>query len=213
MANNQREGAQGEDTPEFVTKDEMLQLISQTVNSAFTQRSSAFERKIEALLSKVIPQTAQVEQEESVKPGRVPNAEIMSMKKQLDEMKAEKEAEYNKRRETVLRQKLSEQLERAGTPKNLVKAAVALLISENKAVGYTADEYADDKEKVVFRGDSGEEDLSAGLGKWLRSDEGSSFLPPRGAQGSGDKSYNLNKASKQTPISNDALAGMLRNAF
>lgn len=189
--------------PEFVTKEEIIQLISQTVNSAISQRNSSFEKKIEALLTK--PQ----ETTEEVKPGRVPNAEIAAMKKQLDEMRAEKESEINKRRDTELRTSLRDHLTKAGVAPHLIKAAVATLLVEDKAVGYTSDEYAADKNKVVFKTQNGEEELTSGLAKWIRSEEGSSFLAPRGAQGSGGKSLNNNTLQKDSKPTNDGLVELL----
>lgn len=209
---DQREGVQGEDAPQFVTKEDLIQLVSQTVNSAISQRNTAFERKIEALLTAKVAPQEQVD-ESGVKPGRVPNAELIAMKKQLEDLKAEKQAEVSKNRDSQLRSNLREQLTKAGVAPHLIKAAIATLVDSDKAVSYTSEEFADDKDRIVFRNGKQEEDLNAGISKWIKSEEGSSFLAPRGAQGSGDRSYNSGNKTANQPVSDNALADMLRNAF
>jgi hypothetical protein len=207
------EGQDESNTSHAISRDEIVQLVSQVVNSAISQRNTAFEKKMETMLSKLVPQQA-VETEEAIKPGRVPNVELMSMKKQLDAMAAEKQAEISRRRETELKNTVKDQLTKAGVSPKLIKAAMATLISEDKLISYTADEYADNKDRIVFKSPSGEEDLVSGLGKYLKSEEGSSFLSPRGTQGSGDRNYNSssNKNQKQE-VSDDAIVNMITNAF
>jgi hypothetical protein len=209
---DQRESVQGEDAPQFVTKEDLIQLVSQTVNSAISSRNTAFEKKIEALLTAKVAPQEQIE-DSGVKPGRVPNAELMAMKKQLDDLKAEKQAEVTKNRDSQLRNNLREQLTKAGVAPHLIKAAIATLVDADKSVSYTTLEYADDKDQIVFRDGKQEVELAAGISKWIKSEEGSSFLAPRGAQGSGDRSYNSGNKTAQQPISDNALADMLRNAF
>ena len=213
MSNN-KDGEAGS----ALTREEVLEMIQsavsqsvgQSVNSAITQRLSAFEKKMDLLISK----PSNNEQEEpQVKPGRVPNAELLAMKQQLDAMKAEKEMEVKKRRDSQLRNTLREQLLKNGALPNSVKHAIASLVDGDKLVDYTSDEYADDKDRIVFRNGKQEEDLQAGLNKWLKSEEGSVFLAPRGAQGSGDRSYNSNNKAPRQEITNDAIADLLRNAF
>lgn len=208
---DQREGVQGDDAPKYVTEDTLKQLVGEIVNSAITSRNSAIEKKMESILSKYIPQ--QAEEEPAVKPGRVANSELMEMKKQLDAMKAEKEAEVGKNRDSQLRNNLREQLTKAGVAPHLIKAAVATLVDADKAVGYTSQSWEEDKDKIVFKNGKEEEDLSVGISRWIKSEEGSSFLAPRGAKGSGDRSYSSGNNVKKETVSDNALVDMLRNSF
>ncbi len=215
----QPEAVPGTEKPSTFSKEELLseitQMVSQQMNAAITQRNSAFEKKMEAMISKLVPQTHQEEDVPAPKVAKLPNAEILAMKQQLDAIKAEKDAEVNKRKETELRTNVREHLTKMGVAPHLIKAAIATLVSEDKLVGYTTEEYATDKDRMVFRskpGPLGEEDLSTGLSKWIKSEEGSGFLSPRGAQGSGDRSYSGKLPTSKQPLSNQSLADMIMEA-
>lgn len=103
----------------------------------------------------------------------------------------QEKAERAKEREIRLRDEergiLTDTLRTSGLPDTMIKAAVALLHSEEKRIGRTEDN------RVVFRTEKGtgaaryvdEQDVAAGVADWLKTDDGKAFVPARPAQGAG----------------------------
>ena len=78
------------------------------------------------------------------------------------------------------RARLSGLLQEAGISGAKLKAAVAVLHTEDRRVKRDADG------SIVFVADDGDEvPLAAGIKTWLNSEEGKTYLPPRGSSGSG----------------------------
>jgi hypothetical protein len=120
-------------------------------------------------------------------PADATAAELKRLRKRLEASEREREAEKKAREEQAAkaardeeRSKLSEALVAAGADAKRVRAAVALLHTEDRKVRRNAEG------RIVFLADEDDEqDLPAGVKAWLGTDEGKAFLPTRGAEGSG----------------------------
>ena len=219
---DKRDNVQGDETSITISKDELQSMISQIVaqtvgpivNSAITQRNSSFEKsvlkEVQTLLgSKTASPEEETASSKSKKSAQDP--ELVAMKAEIDKMKAEKAELVAKERDGSLRKFLNQELSKAGVRPEMIKHAIATLVDSDKTVGYTSDEYAQDKDRMVFKSKSGEEDLTTGLKNWIRSDEGKVFLPPKGAQGSGDKSYSAAKKNGSPEMSDASFVNILTN--
>jgi hypothetical protein len=118
----------------------------------------------------------------------------------MEAMEAEKQQLIAKDRDANLRKSLAAELTKAGVDPRFMKAAIATLIDSDKLVNYTSSEYEDNKDKIVFRAQDGEEELPRGLNNWVKSDEGKNFVAPKGAKGSGAVGIkNLNNSAPENP--------------
>jgi len=114
--------------------------------------------------------------------------EVRAMRRELDELKQKsqeaeakaKEAEaLNKKQQ--LRAMTSETLAKHGGMKaDAARRAIALLEADGR-IKY------DDDDQPIFVGEDGDIKLEQGIKDWLKTEDGKSFLPPRGTQGSGER--------------------------
>lgn len=219
---NQHENVQGEETSTKFSKEELLaevaQMISKQTNAAITQRLNSFENRQDAVLAEIKSTLASFSpksKDEGAEKGKAvkeKDPEFFALQKKVEEMQAKEAKLVEQQRDSALRKSLSEQLTKAGIDPKYMKAAIATLVDSDKAVGYTTDEYASDKDKLVFRSKTeGEQDLITGLRSWVKSDEGKSFVAPKGVQGSGDRSYSAGKKAESGAMSNDEFASVLIN--
>lgn len=177
--------------------------INAQINRAITSRMKPLLTKIDNLTT-LLAQKQDTEQKTEEKPEKVSNSEMASMKKQFDAMKAERDAEVQKRKETDLRTNTREALLKAGVPQHMVKAAMATLITEDKFI------HLNDDGQVVFKSDTGEElDLGSGLKNYFKTDDGKVFLPAKAVAGSGDKNYRAPNNNKSPTQTTDELAALL----
>ncbi len=117
-----------------------------------------------------------------------------------------REAEKATRLREEERSSLGAALRAAGLPDISVKAAVALLHSEEKKVSRTEDG------RIVFKMEKGtgsarytdELDMEAGVAEWLKTDDGKGFVPARQASGSGGQPIRVPGQNPRNP--NEAKA-------
>lgn len=111
-------------------------------------------------------------------------AELKKLKEQVENERQAREAEKQARMSQEERTALSQALTAAGVDGARLKAAMALLYTEEKRIA------RNDKGEVGFKIQvaGGYEDvvsIEQGLTEWLKTDDGKAFLPPRAAGGSG----------------------------
>lgn len=109
-------------------------------------------------------------------------ARIAELERKNQEAEQRAEQVRTQQRQSEERNALEASLRNAGIQPGLVRAAVSQLYTEDKRIG------RDDDGQIVYKvkraGYDEELSLDAGISEWLK-DEGKSFLPPRGAAGSG----------------------------
>lgn len=200
------DGGNDEQKPRFMTADEFNKAMSAREKRLLSQ----FEKSLEAKLANSVAKKAADDDadDDDAPPAKPPasgasgsavgnaatgNTEadrrLAKLEKQLAKTQAERDAEKKAREEQTLkaardeeRSKLSEVLADAGVDPKRSRAAIALLHSEDKRVR------RNDEGKIVFVQDDGDEvDLKVGVKKFLETDEGKVFLPPRPVAGSGNR--------------------------
>ena len=184
------------DAPKHVTEEQLNRAISARLNDHGKRQ----EKMLSESLASIKQQFAEMFESVKAAPAPVATKEeskiddspvVKGMSKQLAEMKAqleaarqEKAAERSKSREISMRQKVSEELARAGIDSARAKAAIALLVSEERRVRY-ADDDGDD---VSFKDTDGTEvDLVTGIRSWAKSEDAKIFLPAKNPVGSGSR--------------------------
>ena len=204
MAESQGNGApnpQGEgDSPKFVTEDQLNRAISarfgafeksfgskleKTLGESLAGLSTKFEEALASVKTDGAPKNEQKQQSSSVLDApeyKGMQRELAELKKQTAEAKAERDAERGKVRDSSLRQRLGEELAKHGVDAARAKHAIGYLVDADKRV-----RWSEDGEQLVFRDADGEVDLATGLKGWVKTDDGKLYIPPRGAQGSGDR--------------------------
>jgi hypothetical protein len=115
-------------------------------------------------------------------------AQIKALQQQLEKSESEKAAERATRQTQEERTELTQALSAAGVPVGKIKAAVALLYTEEKRVGRSEDGKVG--LKVTRDGYTDVVAMDVGLAEWFKTDDGKEFLPPRGAAGSGASGVN-----------------------
>jgi len=202
MADKQIDSANSEqaDTALSVTMEQ----VNQAVNAAISNRFKSFEKKFEEFTSKLSnPQQA----EEPKKDEKLSNTELVKLKQQFDALKQERDSEVSKRKDFELRNTVKENLIKAGVSTPMIKAAMALLVDSDKIVGYN------DDEQIVFKTESGDLDLAVGLKNWSKSEEGKAFVAPRGAQGSGERTFGKTNTNTTVKPSRAEVGNMLEEAL
>lgn len=183
--------------PQYATLDQVTDAVSEMINKAITNRNKQVESKMDKMLSDL---TAKFEERlkasaptpsSSAEPKVEDAPAYKGLQKQLSDMQQKLEAaERAKRSETLrakdkdLRQRLSDELVKAGVDPSRVRHAVGLLVDSDKRVRYVDDETDD----VVFSDDDNQEvDFKTGLRSWLKSDDAKIYMSARGTTGSGDR--------------------------
>lgn len=215
----------GDNAPKYVTEEQL--------NRAITARFSTFQKQVEKGVGEVIATTLTSkldelkaslgtpsgdQSKESAKAGDVENSPLVKgLQRQLDEqkssvaaMKAERDAEKARSRDQSLRSKLADDLTKAGLDPTRVRQAAGILIDVEKRVRFSDD----DGDEIVFKDSTGDVDLGTGLKSWVKSDDAKIFLPPRGTQGSGDRSQGKGTQNgKAAPSLGAALLHMATGAM
>jgi hypothetical protein len=191
------------DAPSYVTKEE----LSQIVNAAISNRNKSFEKKFEEFTSgfKDLMQAKPVEEVKAS--AKQSDPELARALRELEAIKKERDLEKAQGRDLKLRSTVKDELAKLGiqSPTSL-KAAMAILLDADKAVGYEEDE-------IVFRTEEGATDLASGLKAWAKTEDAKFFLPPKGASGSGSKPEGNKVAPKGTEqsLSQLMLSSILRD--
>lgn len=191
---------------------EVTKLVNDAVNGAVTNHLTRFKKQFTEEITKTLgdalgPVSEQLkgvleaaQKPASGKPAHTPGPDnetqqmLTRYEGRIKELEASNKAEKDAReaeKATRLREEerssLSTALRARGLPDPQIKAAVALLHTEDKRVGRTEDG------RIVFRIEKGtgagkyvdEVDIDAGADEWLKTDEGKSFTPARPANGGG----------------------------
>lgn len=197
------------------TDDEPKPLTHEAVHSAIgdrlkryeskqEERFKSFEQKLAVLdsLPALLEQlkaggapapTAQGAQGDGTKPpkendeARQARIESEKLRKRLDEIEAQRQAEREQIKAQEERTALQAALTSAGiADARQQRAAMAILYTEEKRVTRNADG------EIMFKtvdkyGDPVDRPLADGVKEWADSDDGKAFLPPKDARGSGAK--------------------------
>ena len=127
-----------------------------------------------------------------------------ALKKQLEDEKAAKRQDS---RDRTLRERVQKSLTDAGViedGRRSLSRATNELIRDGLVNFDNPDQWED--AKTIFRDIAEDEDLDldTGIGSWLKSEIGKSYLPPRGAAGSGDGPGGRNPGRKDGQQPSDA---------
>jgi hypothetical protein len=190
------------DVAEPLTTEVVEKLVNEKLNAALSSHMTRFKgslsKELEATIAKAVgPLSERFEQLQS-SPSTQPanenkpaaeaerlqkkhDAEMAALRAQVESRNAELDKERKQRLENEERSTLSQALAAAGVTNT--RGAIALLYTEDKRLA------RNDKGEVVFKVQkAGFEDfvpVDEGLADWFKTDEGKSYLPPRGAAGSG----------------------------
>lgn len=192
-------------------------LTVEDFNRAASARDKRLEQRLEKMLAeRAAPKPAPADddadepQPAAAQGAAAPSSDaaIKRLEKMLERERKAREATEATLRDNAAksardeeRSRLAEQLTAEGITGAKLKAAVALLHTEERRIK------RNDQGSIVYVGDDGDEtDLKAGLKSWLSTDDGKSFLPPRGAQGSGTQPARGRLGEPLSP--RDALRGM-----
>jgi hypothetical protein len=202
MTDNKNDSANSEqaDTASSIT----IEQVNQAINAAISNRFKSFEKKFEEFATKLTPPD---KIEEPKKDEKLSNAEMQALKKQLENIQKERDTEVSNRRNLELRNSVKENLLKAGVSPAMVKAAMAVLVDSDKVVGY------DEADQIVFKSATGDMDLASGLKTWAKSEEGKAFVAPRGAIGSGEKSFGKVNSNTSAKPSRQEVGAMLEEAL
>jgi hypothetical protein len=172
-------------------------------NRGLTKRFKKFEKNLlgtiesllnkrdEGLLAKLKPAPEPPKEPQENEPAATGTDPVIAgLQQQIEELKADnarKDAiaanERDQRRNSALRQRLTDELIKGGTDATRARHAVGFLVDVEKRVKYAAD----DSDELVFAAGDEELDVGAGIKAWLKSEDGKLYLPPRGVAGSGDR--------------------------
>lgn len=174
-----------------LTEAKVNELISKAIGSrfkAFEQKiAKTFEAATDQILGKVTetldarskshePPDGKSGDKDPIIAGM--QKQIDTMKKQLEDSKAESAAIKERERATALRSRVSELLAKHEIEGVRAQHAAGYLIDAAKLIRYEDDE-------PVFMDRDGAVDLETGLAEWAKGEEAKLYLPPRGASGSG----------------------------
>jgi multidrug efflux pump subunit AcrB len=179
-----------------------IKMLNQVVNSAFSARSKSSEKKLEETLSSFAAKFEALAPKQEVqadKPAKI-DPMVLQLKKELEHERSIRLEAENKNKEVSLRATLKDKLTALNVNPAQIKAVMATMIHEDKAVAYN------DEGSLVFRSGDQEFDLDSGLKEWSKTSEAKSFIAPKGAAGSGQLVTSNNKSQTKTEISNEAAA-------
>jgi hypothetical protein len=182
------EGAPG-DERKYVTIDDVKALLDKRDKQVAARFDTGFAELKEMLGKRAVEAESKPAEAAADKPAPVEESPAYrSLKRQLEETNARVKAaedarlaEAAKATDLRLRQQLSESLTAAGVDPKGVRQAVMILVDGEKRVRIGEDG------ELVFRDGADEVDLATGLKGWMKSEDALRFLPPRGANGSGEK--------------------------
>lgn len=223
---NEGDTSQGGE-PKYATIEEVTEAVSELVNKAITNRNKAFEGKMTGMLSEL---TAKFEERMKAQAAPAPSSsgpeskvedtpvfkglqkQLADMQQKLEATEREKRAERAKGRDKDLRQRLSDELTKAGVDPARVRHAVGFLVDSDKRVRYVDE----DTDEVVFTDEDNQEvDFRTGLRNWMKSDDSKIYQSARGTTGTGDRrpqektSRNGSSNVNQAQAAEDAMLGLL----
>lgn len=196
--------SQGDDEPKYITAAELNAAITARFRSFETKQSESLSR-IESLLQQRTEPVAV--EPEAPKPSK--KVEDNPLVQALDNKVKLLEAKNQKARETHLRAKLQEELLAGRVNPLLIKPLLAQFELE-KTVSYADN----DSDEIVFKTADSVFTLRDGVQTYLSSEDAKPFLSPKGAAGSGDKTYKQTTKTQgvqklSTEQAGEALLGLL----
>jgi hypothetical protein len=191
----------------FESEAQFIETVNKIVGGHVTKRFDSFETRLDGkfaeLVGKISPQKEdkQAETEERLT--------LKSLQKDLEKVRAERDAERQSNKEKTLRASLAEQLTKAGLTPAQQKPVISMFINEKLAS-------LSEEGEAQFVGEYKGEfvPLSKGVETWMKT-EGKDFLPPP----NGANARNLKTQQRTTiPVAteeeaNDALVGLINNHF
>lgn len=182
-----------QEAPPTVSLDDVKSIVAKSVNAAITQRLSQYDQKLEDTLSSQLEQImSKTQASASNDDTPAEDDAVQAMRARLKEMEAllaaekqERDKERHLRSVNEERAALKDVLQAEGVPSDRLKAAVAVLYTEDQRIG------RDDHGNIQFltqeEGYVDRASLKEGVAKFLKTDEGKIYLPPRDVSGSGNK--------------------------
>ena len=159
-----------------------IEQVNQIVNQAISSRFKSFEKKFDDFTAKLAPIDKE-NQEPNKKEEKLSNAELVKVKQQLEAIQKDRDNEVAKRKDFELRNSVKENLLKSGVAPHMVKAAMAMLVDSDKIIGYN------DEDQIIYKTATGDVELTSGLKDWVKTEEGKAFVAPKGAIGSGEKTF------------------------
>ena len=153
--------------------------LLETIGSTLEEKLSGFKPTDEGKDGKGKPATTDLSQNPDFRALKKQNEEIT---RQLEAEKLEKQKANTKARNEALHRKVESELAALGITD---PRSARLILQGDDVVSYEDD----DSDNVVFRDEEGGAlPLKKGLESWAKSAVGKRFLPPSGANGSGERS-------------------------
>lgn len=131
---------------------------------------------------------------------------MKKMQAELESLRAEREAEKVAKFDSQLRSTVKDALLKNNVPSNMVKFAVAHLVDGDKLIKFN-----EDGELVYADPRFGDFDVEKGIKQFLQSEDGKAFQAPKGAQGSGDRTYRPGAPTKAGASLHDLLEDAYRS--
>jgi len=200
---NEPDSSQGKAEPQYVTHKQFGELVNKAIHGRFmtfeTKLSKSVEESQTALADSIVerlskaPNPPPKEGEGGDQGAGDDNAQLTAMQRKFERQMAEMERKVQTANEVSqrerqsalnvrLRQEASNALASAGVDGTRINHALGYLVDVEKRISYD-----DDNSRILFRD---EDDmmvpLKDGVTGWSKSDDAKIYLPPRGAQGSGD---------------------------
>ena len=195
-----------------LTAESVTALVNEVVNKAISARNKDVDKKFQATMTELMSKFE--EKLKAVTPAPVSNPDepkvedspvykgmqkkFAELQEKFEQSEREKAEERNKARDIAMRQRVADELVKAGVDPSRTRHALALLVDSEKRVKY------DDDGEIVFRDlDNQELDFATGLRSWAKSEDAKVFMPARGSTGSGDR-----RPASRKPASNNGSASL-----
>ena len=167
------------------------------INSIITSRFKAFEKSLDKMLEAKLSAFAPKQPEEKTEGSTVKvSPEVKELQAQIAKMQEKELANETKFKAEKLNSTLKDKLLELGVDPKMARAAIAIL-KEDQAVKYN-----DENELIFYDRHTGEQDLSAGLKNWSKSEEAKNFKAASTISGSGAKSPNTDANGDSSKLSN-----------
>lgn len=212
MEDDRGDSTKNEQATSGLTAESVAALVNDVVNKAISARNKDVDKKFQASLSEmmskfeeklkaVVPAPATTSDEPKVEDSPVYKGmqkKFAELQEKFEQSEREKAEERNKARDVTMRQRVADELVKAGVDPSRTRHALALLVDSEKRVKF------DDDGEIVFRDlDNQELDFATGLRSWAKSEDAKVFMPARGATGSGDR-----RPANRKPASNSGSASL-----
>lgn len=199
-----------------LTADDVVKIVNQAITSRnknndakMTSMFEEFAKKLDEKFA-TLNSSQTAKEQQSNEPRIEDNPIYKGMQKKFAELQdkfeqseREKTAERQKARDVTMRQRVAEELIKAGIDSKHTRHALALLVDAEKRVSF------DDDYNLVFNSETdGELDLATGIRTWAKSDDAKVYLPARGLTGSGDKRSPSRQSSNKSNGLTEEEVGM-----